>query len=83
MPVIKNVLKCEIEPTVNDVCALISAVTAFHPGREEKFLKAINDAVNKRLDEIRQEKDRPRAVDEIAKKLGEQLIETKRSMPSI
>jgi len=49
-------LTIEIEPTVSDICAVISSVAGYHPGQEERFLQGIEEAVKRRLDEIKEKK---------------------------
>jgi hypothetical protein len=46
---VQNKLVIEIEPTVTEVCAVISAVGAFYPGQEVKFLEGIRAALDERL----------------------------------
>lgn len=77
---IRNVLHIEMEPTVQEVCGVISAVTAFYPGKEHEVLQGIITASQKRLDELN-EKDRPKAVSEIAKGLGDIVANGKRTIP--
>jgi hypothetical protein len=60
---VQNKLVIEIEPTVTEVCAVISAVGAFHPGQEVKFLEGIRAALDERLnilkpDQIDEGKDK-------------------------
>jgi len=52
LAVIHNVLRIEISPTVQDVCEVITAVSAYYPNQEEQVLKGIQDAINKRLKAI-------------------------------
>jgi hypothetical protein len=54
---IKPKLDIQISPTVNDVCAVISAVTAYFPGEEAKFLEAIVTATERRIKEINKDSD--------------------------
>ena len=56
MAVIHNVLRIEISPTVQDVCEVIAAVVAFYPNQEETVLQSIQDAINKRLEMIKEGK---------------------------
>lgn len=56
MAVIQNVLRIEISPTVQDVCEVITAVVAFYPNQEETVLQGIQDAINKRLEMIKEGK---------------------------
>jgi len=53
--VINNFLSIEIQPTVPEVCAVISAVTAFYPGEEVKVLEAIQKSITERIDSIQME----------------------------
>jgi hypothetical protein len=46
---VQNKLVIEIEPTVSEVCAVISAVGTFFPGQEVKFLEGIRAALDERL----------------------------------
>jgi hypothetical protein len=50
---VTNKLIIEMEPSVRDVCALISAVAVFHPGQETKYLEGIRDALNERLNNLK------------------------------
>lgn len=54
MAVIRNKITVEMYPTPQDVCEVISAVSTFHPGQELKFLEAIQTAVTKRIDQIKE-----------------------------
>ncbi|MNI76739.1 hypothetical protein D3C73_1329880 [compost metagenome] len=42
----------EMEPSVNDICAVITAVTAFHPGDEIKLLEKVQAAITDRIKEL-------------------------------
>lgn len=55
--IIRNKLIVELSPTVQDVCEVITAVGAFYPGQEVKFLESIQEAVTKRLEAIRNDKE--------------------------
>jgi hypothetical protein len=52
MAIIQNKLEIVISPTVKEVCAVISAVAAFHPGNEAQYLQGVRAAVNERLKEL-------------------------------
>ncbi|ASA25429.1 hypothetical protein [Paenibacillus donghaensis] len=52
MAIIRNKLSIEIEPTVPEVCAVISAVMAYYPGQEVKVLEGIRESLSKRIAEI-------------------------------
>ncbi|MNJ25419.1 hypothetical protein D3C77_198640 [compost metagenome] len=54
MAIIQNTLKIEIYPTVPELCEVINAVLAFYPGQEEQVLQAVQGAINKRLEEIKE-----------------------------
>lgn len=54
MAKIQNKLLIEIDPTVSEVCAVISAVTTFYPGQEEKILEGIKEAIDMRLVELKE-----------------------------
>ncbi|WP_375104656.1 hypothetical protein ACDZ28_10820 [Paenibacillus sp. RS8] len=56
MPLIRNRLAIEMEPTVPEVCAVISAVSAYYPGREVEFIEGIMKALNDRLLELKETK---------------------------
>lgn len=58
MSYIQPVLRMEIQPTVKDVCAVISAVSVYYPGAEEEhYLAGIKEALDKRLAEIEKAKE--------------------------
>lgn len=50
---VQSKLVIEISPSANDVCAVISAVSAYHQGKEEQYLASIQKAVTDRLAKIR------------------------------
>lgn len=52
MVIIKNRLAIEMEPTVPEVCAVISAVTSFYPGKEVQLLEGIKKALDERIVEL-------------------------------
>ena len=58
MAQIQTKIIVEINPAnpVSEVCSVIMAITAFHPGQEEKVLQGIQAAIAKRLDELKQSK---------------------------
>lgn len=56
MAIIKNILAIEIEPTVSEVCTVISAVASFYPQEEDKFLLGVQAAIDKRLSELELER---------------------------
>lgn len=52
--VIRNKMAVEIEPTVPDICTLISAASAYHrsSGNELRFLQGISESLNERIKEL-------------------------------
>ncbi|MBP1907064.1 arginine utilization protein RocB [Paenibacillus turicensis] len=56
MAIIIPKLAIEIEPTVSDVCAVITAVQNYYPNEELKYFEAIQKAIQNRIDEINREK---------------------------
>lgn len=57
MSKITNVIKIEMMPTVPEVLSVISAVAAFHPGREKEIMEAIRDATNRRIEELNKQEE--------------------------
>lgn len=59
MASIQPVLKCEIDPSnpVQEICAIISAITPYHPDQEERILCGVKDAIEKRMNKIASEKE--------------------------
>lgn len=49
---VQNKLVIEMEPNVNDICAVISAVSAFHPGKEIELLQKVQDAIKHRIKDL-------------------------------
>ncbi|MNJ00266.1 hypothetical protein D3C73_1595560 [compost metagenome] len=49
---ITNVLEISMLPTIPELLNVISAVAAFHPGREKEIMIAINEATAKRIKEL-------------------------------
>lgn len=56
MAVVRNKLMIEMYPTVPDVCEVISAVGAYHQGQEAKYLETIKSSIEKRLEELKNNK---------------------------
>lgn len=54
MAIIQNKIHAEIDPLkpVQEVCAVIMAVTPYHPGQEAAILQGIKDAINDRLNQL-------------------------------
>jgi len=42
----------EMEPSVNDICAVISAVCAFHPGGEIQLLEKVKASIEDRIKDL-------------------------------
>lgn len=55
MAVIRNKLAIEIEPTVPEICEVISAVITFYPGQEVRILEGIKKSLDDRLQELKEE----------------------------
>ncbi|GIP14403.1 hypothetical protein J40TS1_00450 [Paenibacillus montaniterrae] len=51
MPRIENLMRCELNPAepVQELCAVIAAVSAYHPGKETELLKGLQAAIAERL----------------------------------
>ncbi|BFH17200.1 hypothetical protein WJ0W_006221 [Paenibacillus melissococcoides] len=55
MAKIQPIIQVEIDPTkpVPEICAVISAVVPYQPEHEEAILMGINEAIGKRLAQLR------------------------------
>lgn len=55
MAKIQPIIRVEIDPTipVQEICAVISAVVPYQPEHEEAILMGINEAIGKRLAQLR------------------------------
>ncbi|MGG3840755.1 hypothetical protein ABEV00_27500 [Paenibacillus thiaminolyticus] len=55
MAKIQPIIRAEIDPTmpVQEICAVISAVVPYQPEHEEAILMGINEAIGKRLAQLR------------------------------
>jgi len=55
MAQVTPVVKCEIDPMkpVPEVCAIIMAVTPYHPGQEEAILVGVKEAIEQRLAQLK------------------------------
>ncbi|WP_059049073.1 hypothetical protein [Paenibacillus senegalimassiliensis] len=49
-----------IEPTIHDVCGVISVAMAYHPGEEVEFMKKVHAALGKSI-ETEEKKEEPNA----------------------
>lgn len=58
MITVQNKLVIEMEPNVNDICAVISAVSVFHPGKEIQLLEKIKSAVSDRIHNLQSAEDK-------------------------
>ncbi|BFH66020.1 hypothetical protein J27TS7_08650 [Paenibacillus dendritiformis] len=56
MAKIQPIIRVEIDPLipVQEICAVISAVVPYQPEHEEAILMGLNEAIGKRLTQIRQ-----------------------------
>lgn len=50
-----------IEPTVKDVCGVISVAMAYHPGEEVEFMKKVHAALGRSIDADLNNKNTPNA----------------------
>lgn len=52
---VQPVVKVEIDPLkpVPEICAVIMAITPYHPGQEESILLGIQGAIERRLNQLR------------------------------
>lgn len=59
MAQIQPIVRIEIDPTkpVPEISAVISAVAPYHPGQEETILMGIQEAIGKRLAQLRKKGD--------------------------
>ncbi|PWV97430.1 hypothetical protein DFQ01_12174 [Paenibacillus cellulosilyticus] len=54
MAKVQPVIKCEIDPMkpVPEICAVIMAVTPYHPQQEDAILLGVQEAIQKRRDQL-------------------------------
>jgi len=54
MAQINPIVRCELDPMkpVPEICAVIMAVTPYHPGMEESILRGVVDAIERRLKQL-------------------------------
>lgn len=57
MAQITNHLEIKMMPTVPELLEVISAVAAFHPGREKEIMQAINQSTARRIKELEEQKE--------------------------
>ncbi|WMT39743.1 hypothetical protein RE628_20455 [Paenibacillus sp. D2_2] len=55
MAQIQPIVKVELDPLnpVPEICAVIMAVTPYHPGNEEAILKGVKKAIEQRLQQLK------------------------------
>lgn len=51
---VQPVMRVELDPLhpVQEICAVISALLPYHPGKEADILRGVQQAVDKRLKEV-------------------------------
>jgi len=51
---VQHVIKCEIDPMkpVPEVCAVIMALTHYHPQQEDAILLGVQEAIQRRRDQL-------------------------------
>ncbi len=59
MAVVQPVVRVEIDPTkpVQEICDVITAIAVFHPGQEAVILCKLQEAIDKRLEELAKQKE--------------------------
>lgn len=52
---VQPIIRIELDPAkpVPEICAVIMAVTPYHPGQEEAILLGVRDAIEKRLEQLK------------------------------
>ena len=52
---VQPIVRFELDPThpVPEVCAVISALIPYHPGQEEAILRGVQEAIEKRLKQLK------------------------------
>ncbi|BFH60755.1 hypothetical protein [Paenibacillus azoreducens] len=55
MAQVQQIVRCELDPSkpVPEICAVITALTPYHPGQEEAILQGVKDAVEQRLMQLK------------------------------
>ncbi|QMV44474.1 hypothetical protein [Cohnella cholangitidis] len=71
MAKVQPVVKVELDPLnpVPEICAAIMAVTPYHPGQEEAILIGVQEAIERRLNQLKKGVEQD----------GEQIRESSRS----
>jgi|GEM_PF-2138018 len=59
MAQVQPIIRIELDPLtpVPEICAVISAVVPYHAGQEESILMGVQEAIEKRLEQLRQKGD--------------------------
>jgi hypothetical protein len=59
MAQVQPIVRIELDPTqpVPEICAVIMAVVPYHHGQEEAILLGVQEAIEKRLEQLRQKGD--------------------------
>jgi len=54
MAQVQPIVRIEIDPTkpVQEICAVIMAVTPYHPGQEAEILRGVQEAIDRRMKQI-------------------------------
>lgn len=54
MPRIQPIIQADINPLkpIPEICEIIRAVSAYHPGQEQDILKGVKDAIDRRLSHL-------------------------------
>lgn len=50
----QQVIRCELDPSkpVQEICAVIMQISAYHPGQEEVILHGVRDAIEQRITQL-------------------------------
>ncbi|GAV13228.1 hypothetical protein [Paenibacillus sp. NAIST15-1] len=59
MAQVQPIIRIELDPTqpVPEICAVIMAVTPYHPGQEKAILLGVQEAIEKRLKQLSKKGD--------------------------
>ncbi|MGG4196101.1 hypothetical protein ABEW50_21895 [Paenibacillus jamilae] len=59
MAQVQPIIRIELDPAqpVPEICAVIMAVVPYHTGQEESILMGVQEAIEKRLEQLRQKGD--------------------------
>ena len=63
MAQVQPIIRIEIDPTqpVPEICAVISSVMPYNNGHEESILIGVIESIEKRLEKIKKEGEKPNA----------------------